>query len=211
MSACGTSRHFAAKQQFGRYRGSSGHARRRFHIPSRNGVIVHRRPRRSKMALTRSVRPASKTRRFGRRVMRKCGSKNTSARMNRSRPRDRRTRDRLLRAARFRRNRVCCAKPTRAPPALWIRTKAGGAWPPAVAATGRTVGGLSEGRAGKQRDQRESSKKRFHHTSPVDGRTVRGSCNSGRPTARALQLLSFAFCRPCGVGFYSKAATTHPC
>ena len=53
-----TSRHFAAKQQFGRYRGSSGHARRRFHIPSRNGVIVHRRPRRSKMALTRSVRPA---------------------------------------------------------------------------------------------------------------------------------------------------------
>jgi hypothetical protein len=98
MSPRGTSRHFAAKQQFGRYRGSSGHARRRFHIPSRNGVIVHRRPRRSKMALTRSVRPASKTRRFGRRVMRKCGSKNTSARMNRSRPRDRRTRDRLLRA-----------------------------------------------------------------------------------------------------------------
>src|SRR4029077_5873348 len=29
----------------------------------------------------------------------------------------------------------------------------------------------------------------------------------GTPTARALQLLSFAFCRPCGVGFYSKAAT----
>ena len=50
--------------------------------------------------------------------------------------------------------------------ALWIRTIAGGAWSPAVAATGRTVGGLSEGRAGKQRDQRESSKKRFHHTSP---------------------------------------------
>ena len=49
---------------------------------------------------------------------------------------------------------------------LWIRTIAGGAWSPAVAATGRTVGGLSEGRAGKQRDQRESSKKRFHHTSP---------------------------------------------
>jgi hypothetical protein len=97
-SAHGTSRHFAAKQQFGRYRGSSEHARRRFHIPSRNGVIVHRRPWRSKVALTRSEQPASKTRRFGRRVMCQCGSKNTSTRMNRSRPRDRRTRDRLLRA-----------------------------------------------------------------------------------------------------------------
>src|SRR5262245_54170446 len=53
--------------------------------------------------------------------------------------------------------------------ALWTGTIAGGAWSPTVAATGRTVGGgrsLSEGRAGKQRDQCESSKKRFHHTSP---------------------------------------------
>src|SRR5262249_13831275 len=44
-------------------------------------------------------------------------------------------------------------------------TIAGGAWSPAVAATGRTVGGgrgLSEGRAGKQRDQRESSDKCLH-------------------------------------------------
>src|SRR6516164_6844604 len=52
-------------------------------------------------------------------------------------------------------------------------TIAGGAWSPAVAATGRTVGGgrgLSEGRAGKQRDQRESSDKRFHDASPCYGR-----------------------------------------
>src|SRR5438094_7797399 len=51
--------------------------------------------------------------------------------------------------------------------ALW--TIAGGARSPAVAATGRTVigrGSLSEGRAGKQRDQRESSDKRFHDASP---------------------------------------------
>ena len=48
-------------------------------------------------------------------------------------------------------------------------TIAGGAWSPAVAATGRTVGGgrgLSEGRTGKQRDQRESSDKCLHDTSP---------------------------------------------
>lgn len=94
--------------------------------------------------------------------------------------------------ARFRRNRVCCAKPTRAPPALWIRTKAGGAWSPAVAATGRTVGGLSEGRAGKQRDQRESSDKCLHDTSPgLDhrhrfvhqrrGRSA-GACNPPSPS-----------------------------
>jgi hypothetical protein len=77
---------------------------------------------------------------------------------------------------------VCCTKPTRAPPALWIRTIAGGAWSPAVAATGRTVGGLSEGRAGKQRDQRESSKKRFHHTSPelTDGLSVVPAIAAGR-------------------------------
>src|SRR5207245_943938 len=58
--------------------------------------------------------------------------------------------------------------------ALWIRTIAGGAWSPAVAATGRTVGGLSEGRAGKQRDQRESSDKRFHGTSPFQRTIVSG-------------------------------------
>src|SRR6266487_5395578 len=48
-------------------------------------------------------------------------------------------------------------------------TIAGGAWSPAVAATGRTVGGgrgLSEGRVGNQRDQRESSDKCQHDTSP---------------------------------------------
>src|ERR671931_161595 len=53
--------------------------------------------------------------------------------------------------------------------ALWPGAIAGGARSPAVAATGRTVGGgrsLSEGRAGKQRDQRESSDKRFHDASP---------------------------------------------
>ena len=77
---------------------------------------------------------------------------------------------------------MSCAKPTRAPPALWIRTIAGGAWSPAVAATGRTAGGLSEGRAGKQRDQRESSKKRFHHTSPelTDGLSVVPAIAAGR-------------------------------
>ena len=58
--------------------------------------------------------------------------------------------------------------------ALWIGTVAGGAWSPAVAATGRAVGGLSEGRAGKQRDQRESSDKRFHGTSPFQRTIVRG-------------------------------------
>jgi putative ABC transport system substrate-binding protein len=61
---------FVRLWHFARYRGSGGHARRRFHIPSRNGVIVHRRPRRSNVALTRSVQPASKMRRFGRRVKR---------------------------------------------------------------------------------------------------------------------------------------------
>src|SRR5262245_3292595 len=53
--------------------------------------------------------------------------------------------------------------------ALWTGAIAGGTRSPAVAATGRTVGGsrsLSEGRAGKQRDQRESSDKRFHDASP---------------------------------------------
>src|SRR6516164_5956956 len=53
-------------------------------------------------------------------------------------------------------------------------TIAGGAWSPAVAATGRTVGGgrgLSEGRAGKHGDQRESSDKRFHDASPCYGRS----------------------------------------
>jgi len=52
-------------------------------------------------------------------------------------------------------------------------TIAGGAWSPAVAATGRTVGGgrgLSEGRAGKQRDQRESSDECLHDASPCYGR-----------------------------------------
>jgi len=52
-------------------------------------------------------------------------------------------------------------------------TIAGGAGSPAVTAAGRTVGGgggLSEGRAGKQRDQRESSDKRFHDASPCYGR-----------------------------------------
>ena len=57
--------------------------------------------------------------------------------------------------------------------ALWTGAIAGGARSPAVAATGRTVGGgrsLSEGRAGKQRDQRKSSDKRFHDASPfTDG------------------------------------------
>jgi hypothetical protein len=53
-------------------------------------------------------------------------------------------------------------------------TIAGGARSPAVAATGRTVGGgrsLSEGRAGKQRDQRQSSDKCFHDASPWYGRS----------------------------------------
>ena len=52
-------------------------------------------------------------------------------------------------------------------------TIAGGAGSPAVAATGRTVGsgrGLSEGRADKQCEQRESSDKRFHYASPCYGR-----------------------------------------
>src|ERR1700756_2513891 len=98
--------------------------------------------------------------------MRQWGSKKKNARKNRRPPRDRRTRDRLLRAHDSD-GTVCVARtpPAHRPP-LWIRTIAGGAWSPAIAATGRTVGGLSEGRAGKQRDQRESSKKRFHHTSP---------------------------------------------
>src|SRR6266446_10417030 len=74
-------------------------------------------------------------------------------------------------------------------------TIAGGAWSPAVAATGRTVGGgrgLSEGRAGKQRDQRESSDKCLHDTSPgLDhrhrfvhqrrGRSA-GACNRPSPS-----------------------------
>src|SRR5262245_22112223 len=50
--------------------------------------------------------------------------------------------------------------------ALW--TIAGGARSPAVATAGRTVIGgrsLSEGRAGKQRDQCESSDERFHDAS----------------------------------------------
>ena len=143
---------------------------------------MHRRPRRSKVALTRSVQQANKTRRFGGRVMRQCGSKNTSTRMNRSRPRDRRTRDRLLRAHDSD-GTVCVVRnpPAHHPP-LWIGTIAGGAWSPAVAATGRTVGGLSEGRAGKQRDQRESSKKHFHHTSPelTEGLSVVPAIAAGR-------------------------------
>src|SRR6266480_3237971 len=74
-------------------------------------------------------------------------------------------------------------------------TIAGGAWSPAVAATGRTVGGgrgLSEGRAGKQRDQRESSDKCLHDTSPCldhrhrfvhqrRGRSA-GACNRPSPS-----------------------------
>jgi hypothetical protein len=52
--------------------------------------------------------------------------------------------------------------------ALWTGTIAGGARSPAVAATGRTVSGgasLSEGWAGNERNQRESSDKRFHDAS----------------------------------------------
>ena len=51
----------------------------------------------------------------------------------------------------------------------------------------RLVGGrgLSEGRAGDQRNQRESSDKRFHDASPSYGRLSVGSCNRGRSTARA--------------------------
>src|SRR5262249_733780 len=52
-------------------------------------------------------------------------------------------------------------------------TIAGGAWSPAVAATGRTVGsgrGLSQGQAGKQRDQRGRRDKGFHYGSPWYGR-----------------------------------------
>src|SRR5258708_38815044 len=57
--------------------------------------------------------------------------------------------------------------------ALWIGTVARGAWSPAVAATGRAVGGLSERLGGKQRDQRQSSDKRFPGTSPVHRTTLR--------------------------------------
>src|SRR5258707_9329640 len=60
---------------------------------------------------------------------------------------------------------------------LRIAAIAGGAWSPAVAATGRTVGGwrsLSEGRAGKQRDQRESCDKGFHDASPFVRTIARG-------------------------------------
>jgi hypothetical protein len=52
--------------------------------------------------------------------------------------------------------------------ALWTGTIAGGVRSPAVAATGRTVSGgasLSEGWAGNERNQRESSDKRFHDAS----------------------------------------------
>jgi hypothetical protein len=52
--------------------------------------------------------------------------------------------------------------------ALWTGTIAGGARSPAVAATGRTVSSgasLSEGWAGNERNQRESSDKRFHDAS----------------------------------------------
>ena len=56
-------------------------------------------------------------------------------------------------------------------------TIAGGAWSPAVAATGRTVGGgraLSERRAGKKGDQRERGDKGFHDASPFERTVVRG-------------------------------------
>jgi hypothetical protein len=55
-------------------------------------------------------------------------------------------------------------------------TIAGGAWSPAVAATGRAVvggRGLSKRRAGKKRDQRERGDKGFHDASPFVRTIVR--------------------------------------
>jgi hypothetical protein len=61
---------------------------------------------------------------------------------------------------------------------------------PEIGARGGHIGGrprlrvLSERRRGKQRDQRESSDKRLHHTTPCYGRSSVGPATAGKADGR---------------------------